>query len=49
MRVEKLHNRELVLLTQYYSGDNIDKNEMGGKCSRYGREERFIQRFVEEA
>ena len=45
----KLHNRELVLLTQYCSGDKIDKNEMGGKCSRYGREERFIEGFIGEA
>ena len=23
-------------LTQYYSGDKIEKNEMGGACSAYG-------------
>ena len=26
----------IVLLTQYYSGDKIEKNEMGGECSAYG-------------
>jgi hypothetical protein len=25
-----------VLLTRYYSGDQIKKNEMGGTCSTYG-------------
>jgi hypothetical protein len=25
-----------VLLTQYCSGDKIEKNEMGGACSMYG-------------
>jgi len=25
-----------VLLTKHYSGDQIEKNEMGGACSRYG-------------
>jgi hypothetical protein len=29
-----------VLLTKYCSGDKIEKNEMGGACSPYGREER---------
>jgi len=27
-----------VLLTQYCSGDKIEKNEMGGACSAYGGE-----------
>jgi hypothetical protein len=31
----KLHNEELVFLTKYYSGDQIEKNEMGGACSTY--------------
>jgi hypothetical protein len=35
-----------VLLTQYISGDKIEKNEMGGACSAYGGEERRIQSFV---
>jgi hypothetical protein len=33
----------MCLLTQYCSGDNIEKNEMGGACSGYGGEERRIQ------
>jgi len=28
------------------SGDKIEKNEMGGSCSAYGREERRIQGLV---
>jgi len=43
----ELHNEELndfyVLLTQYCSGDQIEKNEMDGACSTYGGEERGIQ------
>ena len=31
--------------TQYCSGDQIEKNEMGGACSTYGGEERRIQYF----
>jgi hypothetical protein len=34
-----------VLLTKYYSGDQIKKNEMGGACSMYGEEESWIQGF----
>jgi len=34
-----------VLLTQYCSGDKMEKNEMGGECSAYGGEERLIQDF----
>jgi hypothetical protein len=34
-----------VLLTQYFSGDKIEKNEMGGIWSMYGEEERLIQGF----
>jgi hypothetical protein len=43
----KLHNEELndlARLTQYSSGDQIEKNEMGGTCSMYG-EERCLQGF----
>jgi len=35
-------------LTQYFSGDKIEKNEMGEACSTYGREERLIQGFDSE-
>jgi hypothetical protein len=31
-----------VLLTHYCSGDEIEKNELGGACSTYGGEERSI-------
>jgi hypothetical protein len=34
-----------VLLTQYCSGDKIEKSEMGGSCSAYGREERRVHGF----
>jgi len=30
---------------QYCSGDQIEKNEVGGTCSTYGGEERLIQGF----
>jgi hypothetical protein len=44
----KLHNEELNDLycsPQYYLGDKIEKNEMGGACSAYGGEENRIQGF----
>ena len=28
-----------------FSGDKIEKNEMGGACCAYGEEERLIQGF----
>ena len=34
-----------VLLTQYCSDNQIEKNDMGGACSTYGGEERLIQDF----
>jgi len=34
-----------VLLTKYYSGDQIKKNKMGRACSMYGGEERCIKGF----
>jgi len=37
-----------VLLTKYYSGGQIEKNEMGGACSTYGGEERCVQGFGRE-
>jgi hypothetical protein len=38
----------IVLLTQYCTGDQIEKNEMGGAGSTYGGDERFIQGFSGE-
>ena len=38
----------IVLLAKYRSGDNIEKNEMGGACSTHGGEERRLQGFGEE-
>jgi hypothetical protein len=35
----------VALLTQYCSGDEIEKNEMRGACSTMGGEERCIQGF----
>ena len=32
-----------VLLTKYYSGDQIKKNQMGRACSTYGGQERSIE------
>ena len=39
--------RSLTICTphQYRSGDHIEKDEMGGACSAYGREERRIRGF----
>ena len=34
-----------VLLTKYYSYDQIKKNEMGGAGGTYGRQERCVQAF----
>ena len=41
----KLHSEELsdLLLTQYFAGDKIEKNEMGGACSAYGGGMRRVQ------
>ena len=33
---------------QYCAGDKIEKNEMGGACSAYGKEKRRIQDFGRE-
>jgi len=35
-----------VPLTQYCSGDKIEKNEMGGACSAYGGQERLYRVLV---
>jgi hypothetical protein len=34
-----------VLLPNYHSGDQINKNEMGGACDTYGGQERCILGF----
>jgi len=44
----KLRSKELNDLyssRKYYSGNNIEKNEMGGTCSKCRGEESFIQGF----
>ena len=33
------------MLTQYFLGDKIKKNEIGGVYSTYGGEERCVQAF----
>ena len=33
--LDPLHNKDSVLLTKYYSGEQIEKNEMGGECSTH--------------
>jgi hypothetical protein len=37
--------RNFMILTKYYSGDQIKISEMGGSCSTYGRQERCTQLF----
>jgi hypothetical protein len=37
-----------VLLTGYYSDEQIKKNEMGRECGRCWRQERYIQGFSGE-
>ena len=39
----------IIRIQNYCSGDKFEKNEMGGECSAYGREERRIQGFGGEA
>ena len=34
-----------IFLTQYFSYDQIEKNELGGICNTYGVEERNIRGF----
>ena len=44
----KLCNEELndlTIVTQYCSGDKIENNLMGGACSMYGGEEKFVPGF----
>ena len=42
-----LHNEEFTYLycTKYYSGVQLEKHEVGGACSTYGREKSFVQVF----
>ena len=35
--------RSLMIFAAYCTGDQIEKNEMGGACSAYGGEDRHIQ------
>ena len=35
----------IALFTKHYSGDQIEKNEIGGACSAYGGEERYLQGY----
>jgi hypothetical protein len=39
------HRLYVTDITKYYSGNQIEKNEMGGACSMYGGKERSIQDF----
>jgi hypothetical protein len=34
-----------ILPNEYYPGDQIKKNEMGGVCGTYGGPEKFMQGF----
>jgi hypothetical protein len=34
-----------VLLTRYYSGDQIKENEVGGAYSMYGKDKKCIEGF----
>jgi len=41
----KTRNLRSVLVTKYFSGDEIEKNEMVGPYITYGKQERRIQGF----
>ena len=40
--------RSFLLLTKYYSGDQVQMKGMGGICGTYGGQERCVQGFGEE-
>jgi len=35
----------IICIHRIFSGNKIEKNEIGGACSTYVREERFVQCF----
>jgi hypothetical protein len=37
-----------IFLTKYHSGDQVDKNEMGGACSIYGGRRELQEEFWSE-
>jgi len=39
---------DLARFTQYSSGDQIEKNEIGGTCNTYGEERRGVYRVLVE-
>jgi hypothetical protein len=42
-----MYTSHAVLLTRYFVGDKIEKNEMGGACSSDGGRERNILQYKE--
>jgi hypothetical protein len=36
----------ILLLTKYYSGDEIKQNKMGGPCGTLGREQKSVESFA---
>jgi hypothetical protein len=46
--VVQLGTSYLVILSKYYMGGEIKKNEMGGACGTYGRQEKCLQGFGKE-
>ena len=43
-----MRNLMICLVTQYFAGDKIEKNEMGGACGTYGGRESCAQGFGAE-
>jgi hypothetical protein len=46
--VVQLWTSYLVILSKYYMGGEIKRNETGGACGTYGRQEKCIQGFGKE-